>query len=530
MKKTLQIHIGGRHFHMDEDGYNKLSHYLESLKSHFARDGEEGKEIVEDIEQRIAELLDGKLTPGKEVISFADVQDVIGILGNVEDFVYNDKSTASGEDDYHDRREYRRFYRDGENYYLGGVASGLGEYFDIDPLWIRLAFVALVFLKGLGILIYAILWIVVPKARSTAERLQMKGRPVNLSTIKESVNAEFEKKADTDKYGRSMAAENARNALENVMRAIGLVFVALFKFFIGAIGIFFLIIGSVFLAGLILLLLGVTNVFGHIQVWNGIDLPNLSHMFSSAGNYHVVIICLVILVLIPIVALIYGGIKILFNVRTKHPVLRAFTLTAWILALILFVTLIIANSSNYAVGATGTQTEIIDTRHHPRIYIDARNNIENKSMTEYWVFGYRFNYSKWDESIYSKARLSITSSEDDNMHLSVNRHVKNVGMKESDRYIERVEYQWNQEDSAIYLNEYFSTDGEDFWLFSDLDLNLRVPKDQAIAISPAVCEMIESYRYDRVCNNDSLVNRSVYVDADGDLIPATQKTRSIRQK
>jgi phage shock protein PspC (stress-responsive transcriptional regulator) len=129
------------------------------------------------------------------------------------------------------------------------VASGLGAYFDIDPLWIRLAFVALIFLKGVGIIIYAVLWIVVPRARTTTEKLQMQGKPVTLSTIKESVNAEYDKvKTNLEGMRTSHTADRTRNALENFVRAIGLVLVAIFKFIIGAIGVLFLIMGAVFLA------------------------------------------------------------------------------------------------------------------------------------------------------------------------------------------------------------------------------------------------------------------------------------------
>jgi len=520
MKKTLQIHIGGRHFHIDEDGYHKLNHYLESLKSHFASEGESGKEITDDIEQRIAELLENRITPVKQSVSLEDVNEIIATLGKVEDFVYNGQSEGQSEDEHYDRKDYRRFYRDGETGYLGGVASGLGEYFDIDPLWIRLAFIALAFLKGLGIIVYIILWIVVPRARSTAEKLQMKGMPVNLSTIKESVNAEYDKvKSGFSNLRSSSASDRTRNALENIMRAVALVFVAIFKFIIGVIGVTFLVIGSVFLAGLIMVLLGVSNVFDHFFLWNGVDFPDISHLFASTGHYQVLVICLIILVLIPIVVLIYGGIKILFNIRTKHPVLRAFVLTAWILALILFITLIFANSSNYAVGATGTRSSVIEAGKYPHLRIYVRDNIEDKRITEYRVFDYRFKYSKWDESLYDKVQLSIEPSEDKKMHLTVNKQVKNVGMKDSDRYLDRINYSWDQEDSVLYLNQYFSTDDEDFWMFSDVDIRLRVPEEQVIVLSPGTCEILESYQQDQYCYEKSLVNKEVVMSPDGKLEP-----------
>jgi phage shock protein PspC (stress-responsive transcriptional regulator) len=541
MKKTLQIHIGGRHFQIDEDAYQKLNHYLEALKSHFAADGDTGKEIVEDIEQRVAELLENKITNGKQAITLDDVNETIGILGKVEDFVYPDeKGSTHQEYEYHSRKDNRRLYRDPDNYYLGGVASGLGKYFDIDPLWIRLVFICLVFFnlaivpfsfKGVGVLIYVILWIVVPKAHTTAEKLQMRGKPVNLSTIKDSVSTEYEKvRSGVSGLSQSPAADRTRNALENLMRAVGLIFVAIFKFIIGAIGIFFLVVGSIFLAGLIMLLLGVSNVFGPVQVWNGFNLPDFASSFASSGHYYLVIISLIILVLIPIAALIYGGIKILFNIKSNHRVLRAFLLTAWILALILFITLIFVNSTNNGVESSGSQSTVIEISKYPRMHIDMRDNTENKKLTHYWVFGYQFNYSEWDEALYDNAELSIVPSEDQNMHLTVSKRIKNVGMKNSQRYLNRINYYWEQHDSMLYLDQYFNTDNDNFWMFSQVDIKLRVPEGQVIVISQNACNILEENQRNAYCYDNSLVDKSVIISSDGQFLLEKQKTPRINNK
>ncbi len=391
MKKTIQINIGGRHFHMDEDAFHKLNHYLESLKAHFASEGETGKEIMEDIEQRIAELLEKKITDGKQAVSLEDVNEAIGILGKVEDFVYEGTNGGTRDYEQYGRRDSRRFYRDEDNNYIGGVAAGLGAYFDIDPLWLRLAFIALIFLHGLGILVYGILWLVVPKARTTNEKLQMRGIPVTLSTIKESVNAEYDKvKSGLHNLNRSPGAERTRNAIENLFRAIGLIFVAILKFMIGAIGVIFLITGTIFLALTIMFLMGFTHVFGHFQFWDGVPFPFMSHFFLNSTHYYLLVIALVILVVIPIIALIYGGIKILFNIRTKHNVLRAFLLVTWVVALVFFISILAMNSTNFAAETSGKQTSRIEVKKYPRLYIEVRDNSEDKKITRYSVFDHEF--------------------------------------------------------------------------------------------------------------------------------------------
>ena len=524
MKKTIQIHIGGRHFHMDEDAYLKLNHYLESLKLHFAADKDSGKEIVEDIEQRVAELLENRIIPGKQAITMEDVEETIKVLGKVEDFIYQGQQ-SEWKDSSWDRRDNRRLYRDADNYYIGGVASGLGAYFDIDPVWIRIALVALIFLKGLGVIIYAILWIALPKARSTAEKLQMKGMPVNLSTIKESVSAEYDRvKTNLGNAAHSPAAAHTRDAFDNLLRAVGLVFVAIFKFLIGAIGVLFMVLGAILLAVMVLLLLGFTNIFGHWNIWNDAQVPDFSQLFVNSGHYYLVIIAFIIVVAVPVVALIYGGIKILFNINTKHPVLRAFVLTSWILALILFVTLIILHSSSLAVESSTSETADLKTE-HPRVLVEVNDNTEGKKITVNSVLGLRFNYSDRDNSLYTRANLYIDESTDASMHLTVNKKVKNIILNESDEYIHRIDYTWQQQDSVIILDRYLRSDDEDFWMLGEVDIKLEIPENQVVVLSRQSCDLLNDYQQSRYCSGDSsLIGRPGIMTADGLKLLEKQKS------
>jgi phage shock protein PspC (stress-responsive transcriptional regulator) len=531
MKKTIQINIGGRHFHMDEDAFHKLNHYLESLKSHFASEGDTGKEIMEDIEQRIAELLEKKITDGNQAVSLDDVNEAISILGKVEDFVYDSATRDTSDSDGYGRRDNRRFFRDEENNYIGGVASGMGAYFNIDALWLRLAFVALAFLNGLGILIYVILWIVVPKARTTTEKLQMHGIPVTLSTIKESVNAEYDKvKAGFSHMNHSRAADKTRNALENLFRAIGLVFVALFKFLIGVIGVFFLVLGSVCLAMLIMMLLGFTHVFGHFQFWDGVPFPQMSHFFLNSGHYYLLVTSLIILVLIPIVALIYGGIKILFNIQTKHRVLRAFLLTAWVVALVICISLVAVNSTNFAAETSGRQTTRIENKNFPRVRIEIRDNANGRQMTQYSVFDNRFNYSEYDKSIYTEPEISLEPAYDNELSVSVEKHVHNVGMRHAQEFLDRVKYSWEQKDSVIYLDRYLNTNDENFWMFSRVNVHIRIPQNQVVVLSDRMCDLMNFDQQYQYCNDSALVGKPSIMTPEGLMLLEKQKSGSKKGK
>jgi len=188
MKITVSINLGGYSFNIDEDAYTELKRYLKNLEFHFAEE-ESSSEILSDIESRMAELFRGKLTAYKHVITIDDVNQVISVLGTPEDISDNEKRSAG---DKFSTPGYHRMYRDPDRRIIGGVCSGMGAYWNIEPWLVRVIFLILAMVGGLGILIYLILYIVLPEAKTTAQKIEMKGDPVNIHNIKESVKKEFD--------------------------------------------------------------------------------------------------------------------------------------------------------------------------------------------------------------------------------------------------------------------------------------------------------------------------------------------------
>ena len=188
MKITLSINLGGYSFNIDEDAYAELKRYLKNLEFHFAQE-ESASEILSDIETRMAELFRTKITTYKQVITMTDVNQAISVMGTPEDISDNDGPSAR---DKFATPGHHRMYRDTDNRIIGGVCAGMGAYWDLDPLILRIIFIALVLAGGLGVFIYLILYIVLPEARTTAQKIEMKGNPVNIHNIKDSVKKEFD--------------------------------------------------------------------------------------------------------------------------------------------------------------------------------------------------------------------------------------------------------------------------------------------------------------------------------------------------
>jgi len=181
MKKTVTINLGGLVFCLEEDAYQVLAFYLKRLENHFSKDP--GKqEILNDIEARMAEHLKEKFSNPNQVVNIDEVNRVIGIMGEPSDI---EGDASKSQTTKSDSRSYRRLYRDPDNRVIGGVCAGMGAYWNIDPIILRILFIIAFFCCG-GLLIYIILWIVIPTANTAAEKLEMRGEPVTAENIGKS--------------------------------------------------------------------------------------------------------------------------------------------------------------------------------------------------------------------------------------------------------------------------------------------------------------------------------------------------------
>ena len=157
MKKTFTISLGHSVFNVEEDAYDVLKIYLDSIKNYFQK-MENDSEIISDFELRIAENFSSKLSSGKQYINLSDVKEVIQIMGSLDDFqeIYDDDQT---EDVKEDKKINNKLFRDSSNRIIAGVCSGIAEYFKIDPIIVRVLFFIAV---PLNLIVYIIFWIGIP--------------------------------------------------------------------------------------------------------------------------------------------------------------------------------------------------------------------------------------------------------------------------------------------------------------------------------------------------------------------------------
>ena len=209
MKKTVTINLGGIVFNIDDDACDRLSQYLSDLESRFS--AEERQEILRDIESRMAELLTFKLQ-NRNVVEINDVEEVIEVIGRPEQFddenteettTTNTASNNFSSNQTKKSRTLRKLYRNSNDRIVGGVASGVAAYFDIDPAIVRILFVILALASlGWGILIYLILLIAMPEAKTKAQFLEMQGVEPTLENINNFHQEPVDRSSTTKTFGK----------------------------------------------------------------------------------------------------------------------------------------------------------------------------------------------------------------------------------------------------------------------------------------------------------------------------------------
>lgn len=333
MKQTEQVSIGGYAFTLETDAVELLKEYLGSLEAHYL-DQEGGREIMEGIEERVAELLLDRC-PGGLVARADHIRNIIDIIGRPEKIEADEPSASKADALPHPRK----LYRDLEKRRLGGVCAGLATYFKADVAWFRLGFTimaAVVFFSGVehGVwsltvpFLYAVLWVAMPAARTAEDRWAMRGESGTVDDISRSVRSGVREMGDT-------AREVVRS---DGFRNVG-------RLFLIIIGIVLLITGTSGLASVSVLSFKGTQLFGApIQGFlEGLQehAPALANLFSTPW----ILSLGALAVILPFVGILYGGIMLIFGFKSPswRPGLVIFV--TWLIVVVVLLVLLFAGAA-----------------------------------------------------------------------------------------------------------------------------------------------------------------------------------------
>ena len=503
MKKTFTINISGSIFHIDEDAFEKLQRYLQMLNRHFGP-APEGQEILQDIEARIAELLIERTGNKVEVVTDEMVDEVIARMGRAEDFLEaeDDQTSATpgvdGASLTGDQPVRRRLYRDGDNRVLGGVCSGLGAYFNIDMVTLRVIFVIAIILGlGTSLLLYIILWIVVPKAKTTAQRLEMRGKEATISNIEKSIKEEV--KEVGDKYNKFMNSPDydkgttrmnrlgdvAGSSLRVVLRVIVLLF-----------GAALVIFGIVSLIGFITSMV-MGNSFLHGGMWNfgwgsDINMANLMNHFVSPGAYTISLIAILILVGIPILVLLFIGTKLLFRYKTNNKLIGLGTFGVWLLALVTLIIVGVNQAGNFSKQTSQTVSQKVECTNCKTIYLDMNDDLYETLIDDHISFD-RMKVAEVNgkEKLLGHPSFTIEKSTTGEFLLQIKKRARGSNTLDAQKNVEQITYNFAQKDSTLQLDPYFLLNDNAKWREQEVSMVLKVPEGKSIFMNEKMQSIID---------------------------------------
>jgi len=488
MKKTFTINISGTVFHIDDDAYERLNNYISQINNHFGNNAE-AREIVEDIESRISELFQERVKNGIEVITIEQVEEIITIMGMPEAF--DDTKEGEKVKEKPPRLQGRKLYRDPDDRVLGGVCSGLGAYFNFDPVIIRLIFVLLVFLAaGSSLIIYLILWIVVPKASNTAQRLEMKGEEVNISNISKNIKEEiqdvkenYEKlKANNRVRGRM---DQAGNVLMSVLRAILKIFLVFFGVILVFTGIFAIIalVTSLF----------VTNEFLGISPF-GHGLPHYLDLFVSGNTLFWFWIGIGLTIGIPLILIAYLGTKLIFRFKSNNGVVGLSFFGLWVIGVILLIFTLVRGLSDFKSVSTTTKQEPFTTKSDTLYLKLGADEFSEYLDSNIDIDGLRIASVNGKQLMLNEPRLDIIKSDTKDFSLVIKSKARGRDLDKAQVNAREITYKFTQQDSLLVFQPWFMLPDKSLWHKQEVDLTLKVPEGKTIFINSDMAKIIHDIK------------------------------------
>ncbi|QYA26874.1 PspC domain-containing protein [Gramella sp. MT6] len=474
MNKTVNINLAGTFFHIDEDAYARLQRYLEAIRHSFSNT--QGRdEIISDIEARIAELFNEKIKNDRQVISIKEVEEVIAIMGQPEDYMVDEEIFEDEPKRTKTTKTVgKQLYRDTENGHVGGVSSGLGHYLGIEAIWVRLLWILLtIFSSGAFILIYIAFWIFVPEAKTTADKLAMRGEEVTVSNIEKKIREGFHevsdsiKNVDYEKYGKkaSAGASSAATTLGGIIKFC-------LKLIVKFVGILLLLIAGSTLIGLFVGLFAV-GTFGIIEApWT-----DYIEMVNSGAPLWLISILAFFAVGIPFFFLFVLGLKILVrNLKSIGRIALLTLLGLWLISVIGLTVVGVSQATNRAFDGEVADTEKLAITPTDTLFLRMRNNSEYTGRT--WRSSdFRLAYDNNDKILVGNdISLIVRSTKDSLGKMEILKSAEGKNYQDAKDRAANINYSTSLLGNELFLDSYFTSDASYGYRDQEVEITLYLPE------------------------------------------------------
>lgn len=497
MNKTIIININGIVFHIEEDAYEILKNYMTDVKRHFMNSAD-SLEITTDIENRIAEMFSEILErENKQVIVEQDVNQVIEQMGSVSDFENADDSGKAGAYNY--STEGRRLFRDPDDHLVAGVCAGIANYFDIDAVWVRLAFALFLPVGGTGLLLYIILWIVVPKAITRADRMAMKGEKQNLQGFKKNLEDELSSVRQNFSNFSDEARPfvyKARDFAGDFFHHLGIFIGGAGRVFIKMVGVFILICClclTVFLVVALVALLA----FGQFQPFHDLPFNLIRHSHAE-----LLYISAFLAAFIPVLSIIFLTLKGVFNTGSVSRSTGSTILVIWLCSIGVFVyytaqiALNFKNSAQFSenvalkpVSGNTYYLKLNDVKYFTKddsIRLNIKAMAPGTKITED-----PYEYNDFDHYDYRRVHINIEKSDVNQAVMVETFKAKGRSYDDALLNVRNVKYRFTQQDSVLKFDYRLYADRDDMWHDEELYITLKVPLNAQVVIDDKLSNMLD---------------------------------------
>ncbi|MFN8287236.1 MAG: PspC domain-containing protein [Chitinophagales bacterium] len=487
MRKTININLGGVAFTIDENAFEALHAYLEALKRKFSNETER-TEIMADIEGRMAEMLSQRIGDRKEVASLEDIEYIINVMGKPEDIAGEGEATGTEQKTSATTTNTtttgpkepikKRLFRDPDDKRVAGVISGLCHYLGIDdPVWLRiLAVVFIPLTSGAIIPIYILLMIIVPEADSAAEKLQMRGEPINIKTIEK----EFRDAANR-------TGESVKGLVKDktIFERLSSTFVTILKVMLKIMLAFVIFIGMVVLFALL------AGIFGVSVAGNAIITKAPYMVVDNPSVITMIKVGFILFVGAPVLGAIYGAIRLIIGKRAEAPRI------GWVFALLFVAGIVLLSiagwktARNYKMSATKAEEVAITTPVNGSLYVqiadengkavspDEDDNLDfNIDFDGVFVNG--DDISNMDIIPVGEPELQLIPSTDSAFHLFTVFTSRGTTRSEALHNITMVQYPVKQIDTVLNLPPYLQMPKGGKWRAQNVKLQLAIPANKKV--------------------------------------------------
>jgi phage shock protein PspC (stress-responsive transcriptional regulator) len=498
MEKTIIINIGNTIIHIEESAYELLKAYLNEVKQYFANHADD-LEIVTDIENRIAELLSEQLEEQKkQVVDSANVNSVIAQMGRVQDF----DTAEEGEEEpvidntYQHQYAEKKLYRDMDDRVVAGVCAGIAHYVNADPKWIRVATVLTFFLGGSGILVYALLWIIMPKAKSRIERMEMKGEPANLQGFQKNLDEELQ--AVKERLGE--VNKHAQPIFGRLGNFIGEFFEWLGRFISGTGKVIFKVIaGCIVVFGVLFLLALIIGTAAFQGFWDASIYEYFPFSIINESNRGVILFGAFIVCFVPILALVLFSIRVAFNKQAINKTFSFALLIIWLAGVAVTGYQAAKISSEFKQHAELTQT--VDLKSFPvyTINIDKSKYFSKEDSVAYHIDAnnrHQIVVDDFEDGPFvspNHIRIDIIKSETSVTRLTQKYESQGKTFQSALQNAQNISYSYELKDSELIFSPRFQLRKGSIWRNQEVRLMLEVPVGTKMILKEDTYRYINNY-------------------------------------